>query len=219
MERIFLPEDVPAAGGEPDRPLAVAWGFRVRRTRQATVAGQNVTWEEQVLVVRSRQYMQSTQKQLQRRVTQAEQALRALTPARGRGKRQITDEAILLAAIQRLEAQYRVQGLFEYAYHQEVTEKHIRAYGQQPARTEYLGRFQLTVTRKATAIAAAEYNAGWRIYVTNAPEARLTLTHAVLAYRDQYLEENIFRRLQGKILAITPVYVQRDDHAQGLVTI
>jgi transposase len=38
----------------------------------------------------------------------------------------------------------------------------------------------------------------------------------VLAYRDQYIEENIFRRLQGKILSITPVYVQRDDHAKGL---
>ncbi len=37
-----------------------------------------------------------------------------------------------------------------------------------------------------------------------------------MAYRDQYLEENIFRRLQGKILSITPMYVQRDDHAQGL---
>jgi len=42
------------------------------------------------------------------------------------------------------------------------------------------------------------------------------LTQAVLAYRDQYIEENIFRRLQGKILSITPVYVQRDDHAKGL---
>lgn len=216
MPRVFLPEDVLAADGEPDPQLAVAWGFRVSRTRQATVAGQTVTWEEQVLVVRSRQYMQSMQKQLQRRVVQAEQALRALTPARGRGKRQITDEASLLAALQRLEAQYHVQGLFEYAYHQEVTEKHIRAYGEQPARTERQVRFQLTVTRKASAIAAAEFNAGWRIYVTNAPEAQLTLTQAVLAYRDQYIEENIFRRLQGKILSITPVYVQRDDHAKGL---
>lgn len=32
----------------------------------------------------------------------------------------------------------------------------------------------------------------------------------------KYLAENIFRRLQGKLLSITPVYVQRDDHAQGL---
>jgi transposase len=77
-------------------------------------------------------------------------------------------------------------------------------------------RFQLTVTRNEPAIAAAEFRAGWRIYATNAPSEQLSLAQAVLAYRDQYLEENIFRRLQGKILSITPVYVQRDDHAKGL---
>ena len=57
---------------------------------------------------------------------------------------------------------------------------------------------------------------GWRIYATNAPPAELSLAQAVWAYRGQYLAENIFRRLQGKLLSITPVYVQRDDHAQGL---
>jgi transposase len=57
---------------------------------------------------------------------------------------------------------------------------------------------------------------GWRIYATNASQAELSLAQAVWAYRGQYLAENIFRRLQGKLLSITPVYVQRDDHAQGL---
>jgi transposase len=77
-------------------------------------------------------------------------------------------------------------------------------------------RFQLTVMCNEQAIAEAEFGAGWRIYVTNAPPEQLPLDQAVLAYRDQYIEENIFRRLQGKILSITPVYVQRDDHAKGL---
>ncbi|HEY83506.1 MAG TPA: hypothetical protein G4N96_00120 [Chloroflexi bacterium] len=77
-------------------------------------------------------------------------------------------------------------------------------------------RYQLTVIRNQEAISDAEFKAGWRIYATNAPAKRLSLTEGVLAYRDQYIEENIFRRLQGKFLSITPVYVQRDDHAQGL---
>ncbi len=106
--------------------------------------------------------------------------------------------------------------MFDCQYRKEVIERPIRAYGDKPARTESQVRFQLSVTRNAPAIAAAEFRAGWRIYVTNAPAAQLTLTQAVLAYRDQYIEENIFRRLQGKMLSITPVYVQRDDHAQGL---
>ena len=76
--------------------------------------------------------------------------------------------------------------------------------------------FNCAVRRNQEAIAAAEFQAGWRIYATNAPQERLSLDQAVLAYRDQYIEENIFRRLQGKFLSITPIYVQRDDHAQGL---
>lgn len=167
-------------------------------------------------MVRSRQYMQTIQKLLHRRLDKAEKALKALTPPRGRGKRQIEDKASLLAAIQSVEEKYRIQGLFDYDYQREVTEKHIRPYRNKPARVECKVRFQLTVTRNEQAVAKAEFRAGWRIYATNAPGKRLSLTQAVLAYRDQYIEENIFRRLQGKILSITLVYVQRDDHAKGL---
>ncbi|MCP4614375.1 MAG: hypothetical protein GY845_37305, partial [Planctomycetes bacterium] len=116
----------------------------------------------------------------------------------------------------RIEKKYRVQGFFHYSYHQEVKERQIRAYKGKPARIERQVRYQLTLGRNQTAITEAEFKAGWRIYATNAPAERLSLTEAVSAYRDQYIEENIFRRLQGKILSITPVYVQRDDHAQGL---
>jgi len=187
MERIFLPEDLPEDGQAADPKLALACGCEVSRTRQARVAGRRVAWQERLLVVRSFQYAQSTQKLLQRRLAKAEKALQALTPARERGKRQIKDEASLLTGIRRIEEKYRVPGLFEYDYQQEVTERHIRAYRGQPARTERKVRFQLTVTRNEQAIAAAEFRAGWRIYATNAPAGQLALTQAVLAYRDQYI--------------------------------
>jgi transposase len=212
MELIFLPEDLSEDGQEPDPELALGRGFEITRTHRV----QALEWTERLLVVRSFQYAQITLKLLQRRVEKAEKALRALTPPRQRGKRQIQDEASLLAAIQRIEEKYRVQGLFEYEYQSEVSERQIRAYGDKPARTERKVRFELTVRRNQAAIEIEEFKAGWRIYATNAPAGQLPLAQAVLAYRDQYLEENIFRRLQGKILSITPVYVQRDDHAKGL---
>jgi transposase len=216
MELVFLSEDRLEGGQEPDPELALARGFEVTRTHQVKVSGQSMEWLERLLVVRSFQYAQSTQKLLHRRLDKAEKALRALTPPRQRGKRQIENEVSLLAAIQHIEEKYRVQGLFGYDYQQEVTERQVRAYRDKPARTERKVRFQLTVMRNEQAIAAAEFGAGWRIYATNAPPEQLPLDRAVLAYRDQYIEENIFRRLQGKILSITPVYVQRDDHAKGL---
>jgi len=213
---IFLPQDMPEDGSEPDPELAIAYGFEVSRSQQAVVAGQTLVWEERLLVVRSHSYTQTMQDGLHRRLDKAEAALKNLTPARARGKRQITDEASLLSAIEHLEHKYRVQRLFHYTYEQEIKERPIRAYKDKPARTERQVRYHLTLSRNQQAIAEAEFKAGWRIYATNAPAATLSLTEAVLAYRDQYLEENIFRRLQGKFLSITPLYVQRDDHAQGL---
>jgi transposase len=121
----------------------------------------------------------------------------------------------LLASIERIEKQYRVQRLFHLDYHTEVEERQVRRHLDTPAHTERKVRFHLTVRRNLEAIAAAEFQAGWRIYVTNAPQERLSLSAAVLAYRDQYIEENIFRRLQGKFLSITPLYIQRDDHVNS----
>lgn len=210
--RIFLPQDMPT--DDPDK--AIACGFELTRQRSALVAGQTVTWEERLLVIRSFNYTKSMQEGLLRRLDKAEAALRDLTPARQRGKRQIKDEASLLSSIARIEKQQRVQGLFHFEYQQEVEEREVRSYRDKPARVEREVRFHLSVNRSTEAIEAAYFQTGWRVYVTNAPQERLSLSQAVLAYRDQYIEENIFRRLQGKFLSITPLYVQRDDHAQGL---
>ncbi len=165
MECIFLPED----GPNPDPTLAIGHGFEVNRNQEVDVDGQGAAWTERLLVVRSHQYEKTIKKGLHHRLEKAEQALKGLTPARSRGKRQIEDEASLLAAIQRIEEKYRVAGLFEYHYEQEVSEQQVRAYGDQPARTERQVRFQLTVERNPEAIAAAEFNAGWRIYPPTHP--------------------------------------------------
>ena len=217
---IFLPGDIPANGQPPDptqaRPKGTRAGFETTRQRTTEIAGQTVTWEERLLLVRSFSYVKTMQEGLVRRLDKAEAALRELTPPRQRGKAQIADEASLLSSIERIEKQHHVQGFFQLDYTQEVKERQIRGYRGQPPRVERKVRFQLQVKRNATAIAAAHFQAGWRIYATNAPQQRLPLAQAVLAYRDQYIEENVFRRLQGKFLSITPLYVQRDDHAQGL---
>jgi transposase len=214
--RIFLPEDMPIDGSEPDPKHALAYGFEVNRPRSATVAGRTITWEERLLVIRSFSYVQTMQASLRRHLDQAEVELRDLTPLRQRGKRQIEDEASLLVAIAQIEKKYRVQGLFHTDHRSEVEERSIRGYQGKPARVERKVRYHLTVKRNEAAIAAAEFQAGWRIYATNTRVDKLSLSQAVLAYRDQYIEENVFRRLQGKFLSITPLYIQRDDHAEGL---
>lgn len=216
MGLIFLRQDIPANGDKPDPELAIGRGFEVERLCTAVTEGETITWTERLLVVRSFSYVQSMQERLQRRLNKAETALPALTPPRQRGKRQIEDKESLLAAIERIEKKYRIQGLFTYDYHQEVTQRRVRGYKGKPARVERKVRYQLTVSRQEEAIALAQFKAGWRIYATNAPLEILSLTQAVWAYRDQYVAENVFRRLKGKILSITPLYIHRDDHAKGL---
>ena len=213
---VFLPQDLPEAGCAPDPALAIAEGFAVSRQHTAMVKGKKVTWEERCLVVRSFSYQQAQQASLAQRLDKAEKTLRQLTPAKARGKRQIREEKELQNAIASIAKQYRVGGLFQVTYSQEVSQRRVRGYRGQPPRMEQDVRVQVQVARNQAAIEWAMFAAGWRIYLTNAPPAQLSLTQAVLAYRDQYIEENIFRRLKGKMLSITPLYVQRDDHAQGL---
>ena len=216
LTRVFLPEELADDDREPDPALAIAEGLEVSRKQSEIVGQDEVSWDERCLLVRSFSYQKAMQAGLERRLAKAEKALRQLTPARGQGKRQISDEKSLQQAIARIEKQYKVAGLFLVTYTQEVSERKVRAYRGQPPRTERKVRFQVQVERDQEAIERAMFKAGWRLYLTNAPQAQLSLTEAVLAYRDQYIEENIFRRLKGKMLSITPLYVQRDDYAQGL---
>ena len=112
--RIFLPEDLPGAGSQPDTDKAIAYGFTVSRQRSAQVSGEEVT-SKPLSVVRSLSYLKTMQAGLKERLAKAEAALCDLTPPRQRGKRQI-DEASLLSSIGRIEQQYRVQGLFHLDY-------------------------------------------------------------------------------------------------------
>ena len=67
------------------------------------------------------------------------------------------------------------------------------------------------------AVEAAVRRLGWRVYGTNQPAESLSLAHAVLAYRSEYQVERSLGRLKGRPLSLTPMYVQRDDHATGLI--
>ena len=215
---VFRPEDLPSDGSPPDPKLALAEGFEVTRPQTAQVNGRRITWAERCLVVRSCAYAAAERATLQRRLTQAEADLRQLTPPRGRGQHPIREEATLQAKVTALLGHYQVAGLLEVTWERQVTVQRKRAYRGQPARQEEDVRYVITaVMRNAAAIEQAERLLGWRIYVTNALVAELTLGEAVLAYRDEYIVENIFRRLKGRRLSLTPLYLHRDDHALGLV--
>ncbi|MCP4359463.1 MAG: hypothetical protein GY796_15740 [Chloroflexi bacterium] len=219
LTKIYLPEDLPTDPDQaPDPELALAEGFEVVREQQARLEdGSLVTWQERVLVVRSYAFAQAQIKNFEQRLAQAEAEILGLTPSRGPGKRQFDDPVALHQAIEAIVKRYRVSACFDIELERQATLRQVRAYKDRPARTEEQVRYQVHLTRREKAIEQAKFRLGWRLYATNAPVQQFSLTEAVLAYRDQYLVERNFAQIKGPLLAMLPLYVQRDDHALGLI--
>ena len=218
LERIYA-----SAGGEPGNREAepnkklLALGYEVTRSQEAMVGGQLVAWEERILVVYSPSLAKNGRRGLAQRLDWAEQELQALTPPRGRGHRQWDDLEALQAVVQTILKKHRVEGLLEVGYVEEVERRSIRKYRDRPARTEERVRYVVQVERNRQAIAATRRPLGWRLYVNNAPAEELSLVEAVWAYRGAPRIERNFQRLKGRPLGIRPLYVQREDHARGMV--
>jgi transposase len=234
-------QDLPrwiAAAGTAEHPLAavyaldaqgerqlIAEGFTFARSLTATVAETEHTWTEQVMVVRSERYRQVMQAGLERRLQRATAQLLALTPAPGRGKRQIPTAGALVLAANAILKQQALVGLLTYVYErQEQRQTKYRGRGRagpdRPQRVIVTVRYQITaVSRQAAAIAAEQATLGWRAYGTNAPATQLTLADAVLTYRDEWLIERGFHRLKGVPLSLDPLFVKRDDQVIGLINL
>ncbi len=207
-----------ALGVEPKASKELlALGFETTRARRAEVNGQSVVWQERVLVIYSLALARKARVGLRERLRRAELALLALTPPRGKGRRQKEDLAELQAQVQAVLKQHRVEGLLEVSYLHELEERPIRKYGASPGRLERRTRYVVEVRPNQAAITQARRPLGWRLYVNNTPQAELSLSAAVLAYRGAPIIERGFHRLKGQPLGIRPLYVQREDHARGLV--
>lgn len=191
-------------------------GYEIKRPLTLQTDTQPVEWLERVLVVRSDSYTQAGRRGLQQRLTRAQTELRALTPPRGRGRRQFTEAEPLRAASQAILEHYEVAGLLDLELQRDKERRPVRAYAEKAARVVARDRFVLTVTPNAARIQRQEQLLGWRVYVTNAPVSRLSLNQAVQAYRDEYVIERNCARLKGRPLSLRPAWVNREDHAVGL---
>ena len=196
--------------------LRVAVGFEWRETLQATVADTPMTWSEPRLLVQSLRYATAQEKSWRARLAEAQQALLALNP-RGRGWQSYPELAPLQAAAEALLEQHEVTELLQVTYHAQTTERTRRAYGQRPADTTTTTDYHLQVKVLAQPLAHAIRRLGWRVYATNQAARELSLSPAVLAYRQQYLEERGFGRLKGRALMLAPMYLSNDQRVVGLI--
>jgi transposase len=196
--------------------VRIAEGYEREVELTAQIADDTVTWTERRLVVRSLRQARAAETRLRKRLKKTLAALRALNE-RGRGKKRYNSVPELRQAAESLIEQHRVQGLLRVDYRVISHEREIRKYGDRPARTVVEQEFRLAVEVDEAAVAKQLRRKGWRVYATNASADRLPLAQAVLAYRSQYLVERGCGRLKGHPLSVTPMYLERDDHATGLI--
>ena len=202
--------------------VLAAEGYEFERTCEAPdEAGDAAAWHERVLVVRSPMHADQQAVGLEKRLCHAETKLAALTPPRGRGKRQITDEATLLAAIDLVLTEHRVDGLLRVTWEKQVeqTTQYVgrgRGSVHRDKRVSQKTRYHIThIARQADTIAALRQRFGWKAFVTNAAPQRLSLQEAVLCYRHEYRVERIFNRLKSRV-HIAPLFVKLNDQIEGL---
>jgi len=182
----------------------------------AEVAGARLAWAERRLVVRSYQRARAGKSALRARVAKARAAGAALN-TRGRGQPRFTELPPLPAAVEASLTRYRVQGLRAVQDPARVQPRPLRRYGSRPATVQVARHVRVKVVVDRHAVATAIGRVGWRVYATTAPSDQLPLAQAVLAYRSHYLVERDIGRLQGHPLSVPPMYVERDDHATGLI--
>ena len=198
-----------------------AKGYEIQRQQSGVINEKEIEWTERVLIVNSPAYARRKEKGLEKRIKNAEEKIYALTPERGPGKRQITDESELIAAAEAVLKKHKVEDFLKYEYVKEV-ERQTKYVGKgrgsvnrEKKVTEKIRYVITKVTRDKEKIKEETKKYGWKVYVTDVSKESLSFIDAVKCYRKEYRVERIFNRLKSR-LNISPLFVKRDDQSTGL---
>ena len=201
--------------------VLAAKGYEFSRAQIFEKDGEKMEWNERVLVVYSPAHAKQQSAGLEARLVKAQKKIEALTPPRGRGKRQITNEAELLSAITKIVETQRVEGLLNIQYEKQIEQKTKYvgrgrgAANREKITTEKI-RYQITSIEKVeVAVAEQSDRFGWKAFVTEVVADKLSLHNAVLSYRNEYRVERIFSRLKSRF-NIAPLFVRKDDQIRGI---
>jgi len=198
----------------PREPIADVYERSARLT--AVVNTWPHRWVERQVLVRSHGQARRAEAALRTRLAHAQAALDEVLRRR-RGKGCPKDQAGAQQVVDTILARFQVADLVHVQVREQITPKRVRAYRDRPAGVRPQRTLTLTHTVDPVRLAAASAQLGWRVYATNMPVAQLPLAQLVLAYRDEYLVERSLGRLKGQPLSLAPMYVEREDHATGLI--
>jgi transposase len=205
-------------GREPQdgESALLAAGYARQAVRAFAAQGARQTWRERRFVVRSLRHAKAAEVSLRARGAKAPTHGAALHQ-HGRGRKRFEKLGELRQAATAMVQRPHVEDFWGLRDDHQCPSRPVRAYRHREAGS--------TVARQATgevrgdeeALARAVGRLGWRVSVTQQPRAPWSWEQAVLAYRRASLVERSCGRLTGRPLSLTPMDVQRDEHATGLM--
>ncbi|MEJ2353790.1 MAG: IS1634 family transposase [Anaerolineales bacterium] len=186
----------------------IAEGYEREETMHVRLGKQMVTWTERRLVIRSLGQAKAQKSSLRTRLAKAQAEVEALNEHK-QGKKIYREVDAMRQKVEAILKRHKVTGLLAVQYEEREM---ITSPKGKPKPLIWVH-----IQPDEAAVRQAEARFGWHVYVTNQPKEQLSLEQAVLAYRHEYVVERSFGRLKGKPLSLTPMYLQDDQRATGLV--
>lgn len=210
-QEIYLPEIVDEQG----QPRPLGKGFVLERNMSVESESRH-QWQERWLIVQSRSYAETQRKAFLKRLEKAIEELERLKPKKDE------DQPQFQARAEKILKNRKVEDCITLQVQETVTQemKYLgrgRSGPNRPARVIEKRELHLAFQRNESLIAQELQLAGWRIYATNTPEARLSLHESVRYYRSEWLVERGFHRFKNGALPALPIYLQLPERIQGLM--
>ena len=196
---------------------AVGEGFVVDRQMEARFEdGVAHQWRERWMVTCSYAHAQRQRKSFDNRLDQARSKLSKLKP-----KKEDSVESFRIRAERLLQA-HSVQDYFHLEVNESITaQKKYSGRGRPGPKTPFemvdMRSLKLVVHRDEKLIDQFRKLAGWRMYVTNVSESRMTLTQSVQYYRDEWLVERGFHRFKKGHIPALPLFLRIPERIKGLM--
>jgi transposase len=160
------------------KPELIAEGYERQVPMSPEIEGEDRSWSERRLVVRSLRHAQSAEAALRGRVAKAKAQVEALN-VRGRGRKRYEDIETLRQATHEIIQRHGVAEFLWLRYDQHHTTRQLRAYRDRAAQQREDRQATVEVRVDEDAVESAVRRLGWRVYGTNQPTEQLSCEQAV----------------------------------------
>jgi transposase len=203
----------PLTDEKGEEPRVVGVGFVVEKEMEDETGHR---WTERWMVSRSDTHAERKKRAFLKRLEKTEERLNKL-----KARKEESFESFRARAEKILETQN-----IDNAVSLKVTDSisHIKKYEgkgrpgpNRPYKMIKTRTFNLDFERNESAIEQSLNLAGWRIYVTNTPENRLSLNKSTRYYRNEWLVERGFHRFKKGRIPALPLYLRIPERIKGLM--